>query len=594
MIPDKFTEYVNSLVSDGRNRHAAYDIVTAEAEGMAVHTKKLYPKNILERYRPHEPPEVREYRLSIWKPVTNSLSEKIINAVNKTLNPRYFSVQFPSEPISGFRDEKEQLGYYFNNDYGHYGSVWTWLKETFISSNFTDPNALVVIKPEPTEEDTEIYKPLPCIYDSKTVLDYKQDEYYLIFDGSFRKREGYVIWLDREGIYEYYLKSGELTQIKELIHEFGQVPAFFSGGKVETKGLLAYYESFIQGVRPHWDKVVELASDIQGQIVNHLYLERWEIQQDCDNDGCEGGYIDASKYGDYNKRFDPGIAIPGEGYRVPCHKCQGTGKITNRGPFNVLTMSTDALNPDQPLPAQPAGYIDKNLDPLKEAREIVKEEAENGFKAVNLEVLTKVGENQSGVAKAMDRTDADAFMLRVSSHYFDYVLPNVFYYSALWMYSAQRSISEIESYVSEIKISKPKEFNILTVGNLLEELATIKEVGASSSVIKALEDEIVKTRFSNNPQQEKLNLLLNELRPFRFTADELMTRNALGAIRKEDLILETNLDSLVAQAISEDDSFLDKSKPEQLEGLYAIINDRYLPDNPQIPVSEEDDLEDAE
>ena len=593
MIPQDFTDYVNLLVTQKDKRHAGYDVATSEAKGMAVHTKGYYPDDILERYRPHEPPEVRAYRLDVWKPVTKSLSVKIINSVNKTLNPRYFSVVFPSEPISAFSDEKEQLGYYFNEDYGFYGSIWTWLKETFISSNFTDPNALVVIKPERTEDDTEIYKPLPYIYESHTILDYKHEEYYLIFDGSFKERKGKVIWLDRDGIWQYYLQAGELTLIDELIHDFGVVPAFFSGAKVETKGLLAYYESFIQGVRPHWDKVVELSSDIQGQIVNHLYLERWEIQQDCDNDGCEGGYIDASKYGEYNKGFNPGIAIPGEGYRVPCHKCQGTGKITNRGPFNVLTMSTDALNPDQPLPAQPAGYIDKNLDPLKEAREIAKEEAENGFKAVNLEILTKVAENQSGVAKAMDRTDADAFMLRVSSHYFDYVLPNVFYYTSLWMYSAQRSVSEIESYVSEIKISKPKEFNILTVGNLLEELATVKEVGASSSVVRALEDEIVKTRFSNNPQQEKLNLALNELRPFRFSADELMTRNALGAIRKEDLILETNLESLVAVAMSEDGDFLNKEKPEQLESLYAIINDRYLADNTQIPVNDQDDLEDA-
>ena len=257
MIPDNFSEYVNDLISQPKKRHAGYFVVTEKAKGMSVHTQGEKPVEILERFRPHEPPEVREYRLEVWKPVTYSLASKIVNSVNKTINPRYYSVKFPNEPISGYASEKEQLGYYFNYDYGFYGSVWTWLKETFISSNFTDPNALIVIKPERTSDDTEIYKPLPYIYESKSILDYRHEEYYIIFQGDFNKREGKVLWLDREGNWTYYLDGGELTLVDELIHNFGVVPAFFSGGKVETEGLLAYYESFIEGVRPHWDKVVE-------------------------------------------------------------------------------------------------------------------------------------------------------------------------------------------------------------------------------------------------------------------------------------------------------------------------------------------------
>lgn len=570
---EKLGEHVSNLLNDDKKRHEGYAYTVKEAEAMAHHTKGTKPKDLLEIYRPHESEEVRNYRLKTYKPVTKSSSEKVINQVNKILNPRYFTVEFPPEAPAGY---EETLGKFFTENYGVYGSIWTWLRETFIIEDFTDANALVCIKPEPTEDDTQTFKPLPYIYGSQEVLDYVLGEYYIIFkgefsNGHFNDNKGRVIYIDKEVYNTYYYQGGELTEIELLTHNFNETPVFFTGGEVYSHDEKVYYKSFINGVRPHWDKVIELSSDKDGTVVNHLYLERWEVQVDCEAKGCEGGYIDANK-------LDLGFTVPGDkAYRVKCPNCHGTGKVTNRGPYGAMTVNLDAFSDSTGAlgPVPPAGYIDRNIEPLDRLIDIIKDEIKAGFAAINLEVLNNVGENQSGIAKAIDRSDAESFLLRVSSHVFDYVLPNVIYYTALWMYGTQRSKEEIKEYLSDVVISKSKEFNIITVSSLVEELGQAQESGATS-LFKNIERQIVNTRFANNEKERVKNLAIINLKPFPgVSEDDLLTRSARGSVREKDLILNDNLEWLVDMAVEIDEDFLAQSKSEQLNVLYNLIDQEF-------------------
>lgn len=589
----EFKELVEGKINDKKKRHYCYDIVVKLAKQMGVHFYGDKPTELLESYRPNEIQEIRDYRLKIWKPVTKSLGDKVINTVNKILNPRYFSVEFPQEPVSRLVSKKEDLGFYMMQDYPIYKTFWHWLKETFIRSNFADPNAVICVLPKSFDvEETDMYKPLPYIYQSESVLDYKNGEYFLIYEekeSKYRSTKGYLTYIDRNTYYKARYEDGEFTELVNIDHNLNEVPAFFSGGVVNEKTKGYYYESFVDGVAAHWDRVVEMTSDKDGVIVNHLYPERYEYQTDCTS--CNGnGHV-------HKKDFQIGPNVKGD--KIRCDVCEGTGKITARSPYGAYTVSLNALNPDLQTPIPPVDYITKDLAPFDSLVEEIRKEKEAGFASINMEILNKVGENQSGIAKVIDRQDLDSFLMRVSSHVFDYIIPNVIRFTALWKYGSVAEKGAIEEYIDEIKINKPVEFNVLSVDALIKEYNNAKEVGANSNYLKNIESEIVNIKYSRNEEERIKNLTIIKLKPFPDkTIDDLMTAKGIGAIREQDLILNENIDYLVDTAIDENDEFLNISRSEQLQALYDIIKRDFVqeiapmtPTEDSIPELEEEDEE---
>lgn len=574
----EFFKKISTKIKDVKNRHDCYQEVVEHAKKMSVHFYGNKPYELLEEYRPHEQQDIRDYRLKIWKPITKSLSDKIINTVNKILNPRYFTVNFGDFPSKLF-DERQHLGNYLTQHYPIYGNIWNWIKETYLRKDFSDPNALICILPSnfsDEEDQTEMYKPIPFIYGSECVLDYIVDEYYLIFKSDdSNDRKGYVIYIDKDVYTKYYYDNDEFSVVKEVEHGFGEVPAFFCGGVVKDNMNKYYYESFVAGVQPHWDKVIEMTSDKDGVIVNHLYPERYEWQVECSNNGCHNGYVEVhpSEYG-----FNMPKGTSTKPQRIKCQKCEGTGMITSRSPYGAYTISANALNPDSPVPTPPVEYITKDIAPLTALTEEIRLERESGFRAINMEILNRVGENQSGVAKVIDRQDLDSFLLRISSHTFDFVLTRVMKYSAYWMYGSQLSIEQIDTYLEEeVKISKPVEFNVLSIDSLVDEYNKAKEVGANSNYLKKIESEIVNIKYARNEKERKKNLVIVNLKPFPDkTIDDLLTAKSMGSIREKDIILNENIDLIVDKAVLENKDFLVMDQSEQLEILYSIIEADYI------------------
>ena len=161
-------------------RHRYYDETVIQAEQMGVHVEGKTPKLLLDQKRPNEPGDIRNYRLRIWKNVTESLSGKVLHTIAKIFDPKVFRVQFPENP--SIVPDDESLENYLNENYGIYKSIWVFVRETLLTKEMSDPNALCVVMPQnPGAEEDEWLEPIPFIFPSKYLVDFKDDLYYVLW-----------------------------------------------------------------------------------------------------------------------------------------------------------------------------------------------------------------------------------------------------------------------------------------------------------------------------------------------------------------------------------------------------------------------------
>ena len=272
-------------ISQKKIKHEYYDKTVSHAVDMGVHVEGESPDVLLNINRPNEQPEIKKYRLDSYEPVTQSLSEKVVNTVNKIFNPRLWDINFP-EMGNGVNDET--LSKYLTEDYPFYRSIINFIAETFTQKDFSDPNAAIVVFPESFDiEETELYKPIATIYRSETLIDFVEDEYYTFYTDGVIK-----IFTTSEILYYKKIDGKDHWSLYfEYTHDFGFTPVFRLGGIIKGKDAPYYYESYIRGVLPHWNQVVQLTSDAQASYMNHLWMEKWEYAVECDADGCDGGYV---------------------------------------------------------------------------------------------------------------------------------------------------------------------------------------------------------------------------------------------------------------------------------------------------------------
>jgi hypothetical protein len=584
MLPEYGTDDFNKAIAEALKkngkRHDFYKKTVEHHEAMEVHVEGDEPTRLLNINRPNEPGDVKKYRLQVYKPKTKSSSDKVINTVNKIFNPRLYHIDWHESPTQSIK-EKDWIGKYMTEGIPFYESIMRWVRETYIRKDFCDPNAVCVVLPLSFEiTDREYYKPVPYIYEAEDVLLFKDGEYYLIKYNDGKN----AMYIDKNVVVFYKAKDKELFDVvAEYPHNIGEPPVFRLGGQIMGNKAPYWYHSFMSGVLPHWDDVVTLSSDLQAGIVNHLYLEKWEYTVDCDD--CSGSGYTSIQESYLGVSADVNVLLPngGEGAKIVCNSCQGSGHRVTRGPFNVTQINKDALNQEVVSPIPPSGYISKPIEIIDKIKELIKEEKEAGFAAINMEIINKVGADQSGIAKTIDRTDLDSFLMRISNHVFDYVLPNEIYYSMKWMYGAILTEDQIlENFPT---ISKPKSFEVLDVNMLQMEMKTASEANVSSNILKHIEGEIVNTKYSGDEFQRKKNNAIIDLDPlYSKGPDELMTLLANGVIKKEDWILHEYIDLAIDTALSDNELFLDLKKKDQRALLNQWVIDNKMNDVLTIPV----------
>ncbi len=246
------SNYIAGLVEENIE-HVNYVENVDQARQMGVHLKGDKPGELLEVYRPNEPPEVRKYRLQIYEPITKSQGKRIINVLAKIQQDSNFSIQFPEQKNV---EEKDTLQQYVTEDYPHFGSVTNWAFNVALKQDLIDANSLVVVKPLVIPDDNVTFlKPFTFIYRSDQVIDYGINYYTILLDE--KNMVGDValnIWQVVTDSQIFNIKQISVTDLGRVEIEvlfqysFGEVPAYFMGGDYREETVPFAFDSYVSGI----------------------------------------------------------------------------------------------------------------------------------------------------------------------------------------------------------------------------------------------------------------------------------------------------------------------------------------------------------
>jgi len=405
------------------------------------------------------------------------------------------------------------------------------------------------------------------------VWDYEKN-YFLIYDREeviSGNTYYYFYYYDKTHYIEfsaYFVPANSsivTTVIDEYRHGFKEIPAWFLRGKSKAldNGSIVY-ESFFSSALPDWNLAVIHNSDLLGAFITHMHPQKYELAEECNfkwkHEGieykCRGGTIKYPGKGELSETME-------------CPHCVGTGYSTVKSPYGTYQFSRSKLEEGTPAGIMPVGYISIPVDATKMLSERCDALMKRGMWAINMDVEDSIGENQSGVAKVIDRSAQMDTLAGISTVMYDIHLTNQFYFTNKYMFAIEASSLNKKEDKNLPEINKPTQFDILTTSELINNFAVASKSGVDKTYLKSKAIEIANRDFSTSPDVRLYLVTSLSLDPlYGFVQDEISLGVSSGVIKKTDWSIHDNLNPFIDRAIEENPKFLELKKSEQL----AILN----------------------
>jgi len=560
-------------------RHPSYEESCKHAEEMSWHFFGERPDTLLKRSRPNEDPGITEYRLENYEPITKSAADKSIKITSKILNPNLYSIRWEKPSAQG-----EELKKYTLEDYPDNNSLPNFMKDVVLRKMLADPNGILVATlKEVPEAQAETPKPILKIFGSKNIFNYDEDHFLVniaIRDQKFYQFEYYD--KDQYISFEVYAKNKELfyTVEEQYIYGFDQIPAWFLGGMSEAMddGRIIL-KSFYSSAAPYWNLAIIHESDVFAAYIRHLFPQKFEVVEQC-----------AYKYNvdgiDYQCR---GGQIKGPWGQMNCPHCGGSG-YQPMGAYGTYQYTKDKLSDASGTLSMPVGYITVPIDATKMLEDRAQRMIDKGQAAINMDIEDKIGENQSGIAKVIDRSAQYDTLFDIGTEVFDVHITNAYYFFNKFMFGvANNSAGNDPSVVDNNlpQVNKPTQFDTASVPELVNNFKVAKDSGMDPNFLQMKQIEIQTRDLSTNPDLKNFTTLLLSLDPLPgMSTQDVNTNESKGFVAKNDAVIHFNLKAFVERAMSENNSFASLKKEQQLEILNKYADEFVKKNKPQIDVSQ--------
>lgn len=554
----EFDELLKDVISNEK-RHDNYQCCVDHAEEMSWHLYGVKPEKLLERTRPNEDPDIRQYRLENYEPITKSAADKAVHIVSKIFNPNLYSVRWKDQTKSSEELKKYTLEYYPN-----YNSIVSFMKDVLLRKMLADPNGVAVVTVENVPELESVrLTPVLKVYGSKSIYYYDED-HYLIFTKLEDEKIYYFDYYDKDRTVSFYtfVKNGgkELVIVEEKQYEYGfsEIPVWRLRGMSESmdNGEIIFKSYFCSAV-PYWNNAITHESDVFASYIRHMYPQRYELTEQCNYQWEYEGQSYKCRSGQI--KYPNGT--------ITCPHCTGSG-YNPVGPYGVYQYTKDKLSESGPLGVDPVGYITVPTDATKMLEERSQRMIKEGMWSINMDVEDEVGENQSGIAKVIDRSAQYDTLYNIGSVVFDIHLTNFYYFANKFMFGVEAVSSSLGRDVDKNlpEVNKPTQFDIGSVSELVANLKMAKDAGLDGDIIQVKQIEITNRDLTTNPDLKDFTTLLLELDPLPGMSQSDIDRNVTrGYVRKVDAVVHFNKKAFVERAFREHKNFKELEREKQLE-----------------------------
>lgn len=563
-ITDESLEFIKKGIKDDKNRHSNYAGCCAHAEDMSIHVYGVTPTKLLEITRPNEDPEIKKYRLSVYQPKTKSTANKALSILYKMFNPSQFRIIWPESSNS------KKLEEYSMEYYPVYNSVLCLLQETITPKMIADPNGVIVVRPKTFDfPDTERAEPLIFIYGSSVIWSVGIDHCLVLkkFEEEKKVKRYFFEFYNNEVIVDFVVEkstSGDISIInqEEYVHGCKTMPVWQLRGSPEAQddGSIVY-KSFFEPAIPYWNDAIGHESDLKGAFQNHIHPLRYEYDEECTHryqgQPCKRGTITLT-----------------DGKSMACPNCGGTGyKGAANSPYRIIRINRDKTpgNQDNIGFPVPAGFITVPTEPTDLLDKYVDKQHLKGLEALNMDVVDKIGENQSGIAKVIDRGELFDFLSRIATVVFDVHLTNIFYYFNCLMFGVTDGDKKDKNLPSVVK---PVQFDISSTFELVEQLSAAKKAGVNPNYLKAAQNEIIEKKFTDPGTRQNLQLILENDPLPDYEPDVITMLQSGGTYKQTDVVIHFNIAQFIKRALAEKgENFIKADKTEKKKILEAYASE---------------------
>ena len=594
---EEFFDLLKAVIVD-EYRHPLYELSVEHEQEMSVHVNGTKPKKLLERKRPREEQEVADYRIESYEPITMASSDKSLHIIQKIFSPGLSSITWKDEDKN--RDVQELKKYTFEY-YPKYNSIQNFNKEVLMKKVISDPNGIAAVKPSkiPTSQ-TQTIRPIVVTYGSAKVWSMVENDYYLINVGERKDQDKNTIYVFEYYDTEYYSKFEAYVQknsqqtealiftpIEKYPHKFkdkdgyGEVPAWPLKGISEAldSGDI-FYKSFFYPAVPYWNLAVTHESDLFGAFINHLHPIRTELAQECD-------YVYPYQGSEYRCRAGKVMMPIGESItEQTCPGCQGTGLKSVKSPYGVYQFNKEKLAEDGGISRSPVEFVTVPTEPTRMLDERVDKMLKRGMWAINMDVEDKIGENQSGIAKEIDRSAQRDTLADVATLMFDYHLQNEYYFINKYMFATEADSMGKEEDGNLPQINKPSKFVTSSPAELLAAYESATKAGVSGIVTQIKQVEYVSQDLSTNPELKEYALTILSLDPLPgLSVDDINVSESKGFVSKQSAVIHFNLKEFVDRAIFEHSDFVSMTKDQKSEILKGYADEHIKNNKPTLQPS---------
>ncbi|MDR2003943.1 MAG: hypothetical protein LBQ74_13000 [Prevotella sp.] len=543
-------------------RHPNYNMTVELAKELKIHADGLFPERLISVRRPSESEGTFEYRKNIYEPKTKECIGKVFTELQKIRRSQDWSIEYDPDDIPKRIADNETLERYCEFNYPGFESVTNFVFSELLKRYLIDANSFVAMtmKALPAKPN-EYIKPAIEIFSSDQVLDYVEDEYVVLKSAdkntyksnNNRMYQGdiiYVITPDQLFRFKQVTGKYDMEMNLQYDHNFGYIPAFKVGGEYKCRvNNDTVYQSRIHYMLPELNEAAREHSDLQAEIVQHIFSEKYYItNSECQE--CRGT----------GRKPD----------NTACTKCNGIGKLANTSPYGAYIIET-AKAAEQSVPIPPFGYITKDTKIAELQDKRVETHIYNALASINMEFLSKTPLVQSGIAKEVDRDALNTFVASIAEDIVK-ILDKIYKFICDARYSAIVPNEEERNKMLP-SIAVPEKFDILNSSYFMDEI--IKADGKVSPYVKKnLELEYIRKRYNANPDvADKLQCILDLDPLYGYTQDDKMAMLSDGGITEQDYVMSCNISQLVDRGIDEHDDFLKKTFREKKEIIGAYVDE---------------------